>query len=114
VERYVLDDGWFGSRGDDSAGLGDWTLAEEVWGGGRFRALVDHVTGLGMQFGLWFEPEMVSPDSDLARAHPEWLLQVPGRLPVGIRRQQVLDHTARSRTCATRWCGSLTSTASRS
>lgn len=93
MERYVLDDGWFGSRRDDSSGLGDRTLAEEVWGGGRFRALVDHVTGLGMQFGLWFEPEMVSPDSDLARAHPEWLLQAPGRLPVGIRRQQVLDLT---------------------
>lgn len=91
VERFVLDDGWFGSRRDDTAGLGDWQISEEVWGGGRFRALVDHVTSLGMQFGLWFEPEMINPDSDLARQHPEWMLQVPGRLPVEFRHQQVLD-----------------------
>ncbi|SMH49038.1 alpha-galactosidase [Rathayibacter oskolensis] len=93
VERFVLDDGWFGARRDDTAGLGDWVLAEEVWGGGRFRALVDHVQSLGMQFGLWVEPEMVNLDSDLARAHPEWLLQVAGRLPVEARHQQVLDLT---------------------
>ena len=91
VERFVLDDGWFGGRRDDTAGLGDWAVAEEVWGGGRFAALVEHVHSLGMEFGLWFEPEMVNLDSDLARAHPEWLLQVPGRLPVESRHQQVLD-----------------------
>ncbi|MBE1876331.1 alpha-galactosidase [Myceligenerans sp. TRM 65318] len=93
VERYVLDDGWFGSRRDDSSGLGDWRIADEVWGGGRLERLVEHVRGLGMEFGLWFEPEMVNPDSELAAAHPEWLLQVPGRLPVEARRQQVLDLT---------------------
>lgn len=91
VERFVLDDGWFGDRRDDTAGLGDWVLSEEAWGDGRFRTLVDGVRGLGMEFGLWFEPEMVNLDSDLARAHPEWILQVEGRMPVGFRHQQVLD-----------------------
>jgi alpha-galactosidase len=93
VERFVLDDGWFAGRRDDTSGLGDWVLAEEVWGDGRFRRLVQAVKDRGMQFGLWFEPEMVNVDSDLARAHPEWLLQVPGRLPVEARHQQVLDLT---------------------
>ncbi|HMR48844.1 MAG TPA: alpha-galactosidase [Arachnia sp.] len=93
VERFVLDDGWFGDRRDDTAGLGDWVLAEDVWGDGRFAALVEAVKGHGMQFGLWFEPEMVNPDSDLARAHPQWMLQVAGRLPIPFRHQQVLDLT---------------------
>jgi alpha-galactosidase len=93
VERFVLDDGWFGSRRDDTSGLGDWVVAEEVWGEGRFAQLVAGIKDRGMEFGLWFEPEMVNPDSDLARAHPEWLLQVPGRLPVEFRHQQVLDLT---------------------
>jgi alpha-galactosidase len=93
VERYVLDDGWFGSRRDDSSGLGDWHISDDVWGDGRLEKLVDHVRGLGMEFGLWFEPEMVNLDSQLATAHPEWILQVPGRLPVEARRQQVLDLT---------------------
>ncbi|MDQ1204452.1 alpha-galactosidase [Microbacterium sp. SORGH_AS 862] len=93
VERFVLDDGWFGSRRDDTSGLGDWVLGEQVWGDGRFRRLVDGVRARGMEFGLWFEPEMVNPDSDLARAHPEWMLQVPGRLPISFRHQQVLDLT---------------------
>nr|WP_241830714.1 alpha-galactosidase [Agromyces atrinae] len=93
VERFVLDDGWFGARRDDTAGLGDWVIADDVWGDGRFGRLVDHVNGLGMEFGLWFEPEMVNLDSDLARAHPEWLLQAPGRIPVPARNQQVLDLT---------------------
>ncbi|WP_308800225.1 alpha-galactosidase [Agromyces silvae] len=91
VERFVLDDGWFGDRRNDTAGLGDWAISDAVWGDGRFRRLVDHVKALGMEFGLWFEPEMVNLDSDLARSHPEWLLQVPGRLPVEFRHQQVLD-----------------------
>ncbi|MGA7148663.1 MAG: alpha-galactosidase [Microbacterium sp.] len=91
VERFVLDDGWFGARRDDTAGLGDWHVSTDVWGDGRFESLVDHVTSLGMEFGLWFEPEMVNVDSDLARRHPEWMLQVPGRLPVEFRNQQVLD-----------------------
>jgi alpha-galactosidase len=93
VERFVLDDGWFADRRDDTRGLGDWVVAESVWGSDRFRALVDGVKARGMQFGLWFEPEMVNLDSDLARSHPDWLLQVPGRLPVEARHQQVLDLT---------------------
>ncbi|WP_444664758.1 alpha-galactosidase [Cellulomonas sp. CW35] len=90
VERFVVDDGWFRGRRDDTAGLGDWYVDEDVWPDG-LRALAEHVHGLGMQLGLWFEPEMVNPDSDLARAHPEWVLQVPGRTPPLVRHQQVLD-----------------------
>jgi alpha-galactosidase len=90
VERFVLDDGWFGDRRDDRRGLGDWTVSPEVWPEG-LHPLVDHVRKLGMQFGLWFEPEMVNPDSDLARRHPEWILSAGGRLPVEARHQQVLS-----------------------
>jgi alpha-galactosidase len=90
VERYVLDDGWFGSRRDDTSGLGDWVVSPEAWPDG-LGPIIDHVHGLGMQFGLWFEPEMVNPDSDLARAHPEWILSTGGRQPVLARGQQVLD-----------------------
>jgi alpha-galactosidase len=90
VERYVLDDGWFHGRRDDTAGLGDWWVDTDVWPDG-LGPLIDVVTGHGMQFGLWVEPEMVNPDSDLARAHPDWLLQAAGRLPVEGRQQQVLD-----------------------
>lgn len=92
VERYVLDDGWFRGRRDDTAGLGDWYVDEAVWPDGLW-PLVDRVTGLGMQFGLWVEPEMVNEDSVLARQHPEWLLQsgAHGRLPEPGRQQQVLD-----------------------
>jgi alpha-galactosidase len=91
VERFVLDDGWFRHRRNDAAGLGDWYVDENVWPDG-LHPLVDHVTGAGMQFGLWVEPEMVNPDSDLARAHAEWISgQDAGRLPVPWRHQQVLD-----------------------
>ena len=90
VERYVLDDGWFGARRDDNAGLGDWVVSPEVWPQG-LSPLIDHVNDLGMEFGLWFEPEMVNPDSDVARAHPEWIMGPGGRLPIESRRQQVLD-----------------------
>ncbi|KQQ03330.1 MULTISPECIES: alpha-galactosidase [unclassified Rathayibacter] len=90
VERYVLDDGWFGSRRDDTSGLGDWVVSPEVWPEG-LHPLVDRVRSLGMQFGLWFEPEMVNLDSDLARAHPEWIMATGGRLPVSSRNQQVLN-----------------------
>ncbi|WFE49505.1 alpha-galactosidase [Micromonospora sp. WMMD1155] len=90
VERFVLDDGWFRGRRDDTAGLGDWYVDEDVWPDG-LQPLIDHVTGRGLQFGLWVEPEMVNPDSDLFRAHPDWLLAVPGRLPPAWRNQQVLD-----------------------
>ncbi|MWV60671.1 alpha-galactosidase [Rathayibacter sp. VKM Ac-2754] len=90
VERYVLDDGWFGSRRDDTSGLGDWTVSTDVWPQG-LHPLVDRVRALGMQFGLWFEPEMVNTDSDLAREHPEWIMATGGRLPVSSRNQQVLN-----------------------
>jgi alpha-galactosidase len=90
VERYVLDDGWFTGRRDDTSGLGDWTVDEQVWPNG-LSPLVDHVTALGMEFGLWFEPEMVNEESELARAHPEWIMQTGGRLPVRSRHQQVLN-----------------------
>ena len=90
VERYVLDDGWFRHRRDDTAGLGDWYVDEHVWPQG-LHPLVDAVRGLGMEFGLWVEPEMVNLDSDLARAHPEWVLRTGGRTPLDSRYQQVLD-----------------------
>lgn len=91
VERYVLDDGWFTGRRNDSAGLGDWYVDEQVWPDG-LGPIVDHVTGLGMEFGLWFEPEMINPDSDLARKHPDWILApTASRLPIEARNQQVLN-----------------------
>lgn len=90
VERYVLDDGWFRHRRNDFAGLGDWYVDEGVWPNG-LTPLIDRVTGLGMEFGLWFEPEMVNEDSDLARAHPEWIMQTGGRIPLASRHQQVLN-----------------------
>lgn len=90
VERYVLDDGWFGARRDDSAGLGDWVVSAEVWPQG-LSPLIDHVKDLGMEFGLWFEPEMVNPDSEVARAHPEWIMAPADRLPTESRGQQVLN-----------------------
>ncbi|HET7477206.1 MAG TPA: alpha-galactosidase [Dermatophilaceae bacterium] len=90
VERYVLDDGWFRARRDDTAGLGDWYVDADVWPHG-LTPLVDHVKSLGMQFGLWFEPEMVNLDSDLARQHPDWVFAPAGRHPIPARNQQVLD-----------------------
>ena len=91
VERFVLDDGWFRHRRDDTAGLGDWYVDEQVWPEG-LHPLADHVRGLGMQFGLWVEPEMINPDSDLYRAHPDWALAPgSGELPPPSRHQQVLD-----------------------
>jgi alpha-galactosidase len=90
VERFVLDDGWFLHRRHDRAGLGDWTVDPQVWPDG-LAPLISHVRGLGMEFGLWVEPEMVNEDSDLYRAHPDWVLQVGAALPVSWRHQQVLD-----------------------
>ncbi|MDN4478551.1 alpha-galactosidase [Demequina sp. SYSU T00039] len=92
VERFVLDDGWFGSRRDDWSGLGDWVVSTDVWPDG-LGPLVAAVREHGMQFGLWFEGEMVNPDSDVYRAHPDWILQVPGRVPPLARHQLVLDLT---------------------
>lgn len=90
VERFVLDDGWFGGRRHDRAGLGDWTVSDAVYPDG-LAPLIEHVTGLGMEMGLWFEPEMVNPDSDLYRAHPEWVLRANGVNQVQFRNQYVLD-----------------------
>jgi alpha-galactosidase len=90
IERYVLDDGWFGQRRRDTAGLGDWTVSPDVWPHG-LHPLVDTVKDLGMEFGLWFEPEMVNLDSDVARAHPEWVMSPGGRLPIEARNQQVIN-----------------------
>lgn len=97
VERFVLDDGWFGARRDDSRGLGDWVVSAQVWPDG-LGPLVDRVRGHGMEFGLWVEPEMVNLDSDLVRDHPDWLLSAatpahPDRLPPPSRQQYVLDLT---------------------
>jgi len=90
VERFVLDDGWFGSRRDDTSGLGDWWVSEDVWPDG-LEPLAELVESLGMEFGLWFEPEMVNPDSELYRAHPEWALTSDGYEPPLARNQLVLD-----------------------
>ena len=92
AERFVLDDGWFQGRRDDRAGLGDWWVDEDVWPGGLHR-LIDHVRGRGLQFGLWIEPEMVNPDSELFRAHPDWILSAGHRRPPLQRHQLVLDLT---------------------
>ena len=90
VERFVLDDGWFGSRRDDSSGLGDWEVSTDRYPDG-LAPLIDAVVGRGMEFGIWIEPEMVNPDSDLFRTHPDWVLSTPGYEPVMGRRQLVLD-----------------------
>lgn len=74
----VMDDGWFGHRNDDSTSLGDWYVNEEKLNGG-LKHLVDEVNKLGLKFGIWFEPEMISPDSKLYEAHPDWAIQIPGR-----------------------------------
>jgi len=94
AERYVLDDGWFGGRRGDHAGLGDWTVSDEVYPEG-LEPLADYVRGLGMEFGIWFEPEMVNPDSDLYRQHPDWILSAEGVKPVPYRNQLTLDFTKR-------------------
>jgi alpha-galactosidase len=90
AERFVLDDGWFKGRRSDRAGLGDWTVDPGVWPQG-LTSLIDHVRGLGMEFGLWVEPEMVNPDSDLYRAHPDWVLATPPAPQLDFRHQLVLD-----------------------
>ena len=90
VERFVLDDGWFLGRRSDRRGLGDWQVDPEMWPDG-LHPLVDHVRGLGMDFGLWVEPEMVNSDSQTAREHPDWILRGRDGLPATWRHQQVLD-----------------------
>ena len=90
VERFVLDDGWFRGRRSDLAGLGDWEVDPDVWPDG-LHPLVRDVQALGMDFGLWVEPEMVNEDSELVRAHPDWVLRGRDALPPEWRHQQVLD-----------------------
>ena len=92
IEMLVMDDGWFGNRCDDNRALGDWFVNEEKLKGG-LEYLVDEVNKLGMKFGIWFEPEMISPDSDLYRAHPDYAIAIPGREPSLCRNQYVLDLT---------------------
>ena len=89
-ELFVLDDGWFGKRDSDNCSLGDWVVNEGKLDGGLKR-IAESINELGMQFGLWFEPEMVSPDSDLYRAHPDWCLHVDGRDCTECRNQLILD-----------------------
>ncbi len=90
VERFVVDDGWFGQRNSDHAGLGDWYVNKAKFPNG-LKPLIDHVHGLGMDFGLWVEPEMVNPDSDLYRAHPDWAMHFPNRARTEARNQLVLN-----------------------
>jgi len=94
VDRFVMDDGWFGKRNTDHAGLGDWYVNPEKFPHG-LKPLIDKVHSLGMDFGLWVEPEMVNPDSDLYRKHPDWVLNFPGR-PRSESRNQVVLNLARA------------------
>ena len=90
IDMLVLDDGWFGKRDDDNSGLGDWYVNEKKLGE-TLGGLVKRVNDLGVKFGIWIEPEMISEDSDLYRAHPDWALVIPGRQPIRSRSQLVLD-----------------------
>jgi alpha-galactosidase len=90
VELFVMDDGWFGRRNNDHAGLGDWVVNPQKFPDG-LKPLISYVNSLGMNFGLWFEPEMVNPDSDLYRAHPDWVMNFPGRPRSEARNQLILN-----------------------
>lgn len=92
IELFVMDDGWFGKREDDNSGLGDWVVNEEKLGM-SLKELAERINQVGMQFGIWFEPEMISEDSDLYRLHPEWAMTIPGKEPNRSRNQLVLDMT---------------------
>lgn len=92
VDMLVLDDGWFGKREDDSSSLGDWYVNEKKLKGGLGK-LAEQVNALGMKLGIWFEPEMISEDSELYQAHPDWAIQIPGRKPMRGRSQLLLDMT---------------------
>ena len=103
VERFVMDDGWFGARSNNKAGLGDWTVNPVKFPNG-LKPLIDKVHGLGMEFGLWVEPEMVNPDSDLYRAHPDWVIAMKDRprteqrnqLVLNLARKDVRDHVLKT------------------
>lgn len=90
IDMVVMDDGWFGKREDDNSGLGDWQVNEQKLGC-TLGSLIERINSLGVKFGIWIEPEMVSEDSSLYRAHPDWVLRIPGRKPVRGRNQLVLD-----------------------
>lgn len=90
IELFVLDDGWFGKRNDDRSSLGDWTVNKEKLPSG-IDGLAKKMNDIGLKFGLWFEPEMISPASDLYRNHPDWAVRVSEREPVEIRQQLILD-----------------------
>lgn len=90
IELFVLDDGWFGERNNDSSGLGDWVVNRDKLPSG-IDGLAKKINNIGMKFGLWIEPEMVNPDSDLYRSHPDWAIAVPGRTPALVRNQLILD-----------------------
>lgn len=90
IERFVMDDGWFGARNDDHAGLGDWYVNPKKFPNG-LQPLIRYVNSLGMDFGLWVEPEMVNPNSDLYRKHPDWAMNFPGRPRTEARNQLVLN-----------------------
>ena len=98
MDMLVLDDGWFGKRNDDMSSLGDWYVNEEKLGG-RMQELIYWVHRKGLKFGIWVEPEMVSEESDLYRAHPDWALAIPGRKPVRGRHQLVLDFSQKHCRC---------------
>lgn len=94
IDTFVLDDGWFGARNNAKAGLGDWFVNEKKLPGG-LAAIAERCHGNGLRFGLWIEPEMINPDSDLYRAHPDWIISAPGRPPVLGRNQCILDFSHR-------------------
>lgn len=94
IELFVLDDGWFGHRDTDNCSLGDWVPDKKKLPGG-VRGIAEKINALGLKFGLWFEPEMVSPDSDLYRAHPDWCLHADGRPRTESRNQLILDLSRR-------------------
>ena len=90
IDMVVMDDGWFGKRDDDNSSLGDWFVNEKKLGG-TLSELIDRVHAQGVKFGIWIEPEMVNEDSNLYREHPDWAIQIPGKLPVRSRNQLILD-----------------------
>lgn len=90
VELFVLDDGWFGKRNNDNAGLGDWTVNKEKFPNG-LNEIIEYINKLGMDFGIWIEPEMVNKDSELYRFHPDWIIHDPNRKPSHTRNQYTLD-----------------------
>lgn len=90
VELFVLDDGWFGKRNNDNAGLGDWNVNKEKFPNG-LNEIIEYINKLGMDFGIWIEPEMVNKDSELYRSHPDWIIHDPNRKPSHTRNQYTLD-----------------------